>query len=583
MQQLPVALLPRILRHVPLSDRLSKAALVCRDWAKAATLSVQHLEYEQAKPWPEPTEPALMSWLTVYGGQLESLQLEQFFDFYGPLGLRPAFLLPWAALSGLQSLILHHVQMPLYHASHPRDHSSRAAITYLEQLPAPALPHLRRLELHWCEFPALERFMALANNPRLTCLLLDRTEVASREEQQEVFCGLLQRLPELRVFHLNTGYLGDTGPYDLSFIQALHPHITALRNLQDLGLSFKLEAPDSASSLEGLFNLPLQHLHISEGRYLTMSDYTTLPGPSQPAAALTGLTHLLLSNARVFPALLGSMASLRHVELDDCDLLPCAVGEGARLEGVDALLGALGRLSKLEHLDLRETPLFVPGPSPAVGPPLGRYSALTASTQLSALWLWGANGEGGYDGSLQPLRKGCIQHMFPPGRQLPALQTLCFIANSELIYGDGGVVGCMDGQDLESVISACPALGHLNLAGVVGVGSDLSPLLQVPASLTHLVIEGAAFGDDAARSVVSRLTQLHSLRWEACPGLTDEGVQHLTALQRLTYLGVRDSGVSQSLSKGYECDSDSDDEQALDLLGRHSEVRRGRRRGGDEV
>jgi hypothetical protein len=102
------------------------------------------------------------------------------------------------------------------------------------------------------------------------------------------------------------------------------------------------------------------------------------------------------------------------------------------------------------------------------------------------------------------------------------------------------------GAELRNICSSCPELQILDIRGVVNPG-EWPGLLQLPPSCTELCIGGPAMSD-AAATVVRQLTHLRVFRWWNSPGLTDVGVEQLTALTRLTTLDIhRCEGLSREL------------------------------------
>ena len=141
-----------------------------------------------------------------------------------------------------------------------------------------------------------------------------------------------------------------------------------------------------------------------------------------------------------------------------------------------------------------------------------------------------------------PLPWGAMEHAFPQGMLLPFLTELCIEgvgSCSEAVGyqdGDGYGFGFMDADGLPAVFAACPALVSLSIRNALEPG-DLTPLLHLPASVESIDVGGQAWGD-AAAGVLGQLMQLRSISWEGSDGLTDVGLQELTALQRLTWLHV---------------------------------------------
>lgn len=69
---LPATLLAELLQHVPLKERLSACALVCRAFASAATLATTHLKDLLL---PLENVAAIESWAEQHAGQLVSLEI----------------------------------------------------------------------------------------------------------------------------------------------------------------------------------------------------------------------------------------------------------------------------------------------------------------------------------------------------------------------------------------------------------------------------------------------------------------------------------------------------------------------------
>lgn len=147
-----------------------------------------------------------------------------------------------------------------------------------------------------------------------------------------------------------------------------------------------------------------------------------------------------------------------------------------------------------------------------------------------------------------PLPWGAVRHAFPTGRVLPHLQTLALVSAHYVqgLQSREGRPGCMSAWDLRAVARACPALSDLRLQYAC-TSDDLTPLLQLPSTLTGLELAGSALGDDSA-AAVAQLTRLKSLEWNYSPDLTDAGLEHLTALTGLTHLKMfMNEGLSAQL------------------------------------
>ena len=100
ISQLPSALLAMVLQHVPLQQRLSHCALVCKAWAAAATAASTHFVHEIS----EDRLPSLLPWLRQHGTQL--LRLDLSCKGLHPYGNGPLLQLPMGRLPKLQQLSL---------------------------------------------------------------------------------------------------------------------------------------------------------------------------------------------------------------------------------------------------------------------------------------------------------------------------------------------------------------------------------------------------------------------------------------------------------------------------------------------
>lgn len=70
---LPIALLAKVLQHIPLHQRLSSCALVSRELSAAAAVGTVHIAVANLPSGPRIT--ALESWISKHGQQLQRLQL----------------------------------------------------------------------------------------------------------------------------------------------------------------------------------------------------------------------------------------------------------------------------------------------------------------------------------------------------------------------------------------------------------------------------------------------------------------------------------------------------------------------------
>lgn len=241
------------------------------------------------------------------------------------------------------------------------------------------------------------------------------------------------------------------------------------------------------------------------------------------------------------PAGLAGLSQLQHLELEDCYMVPAHQSDQAQATATAAtaatqdqptlLLEALESMQQLQHLVLLNSDNHHSGSRrglifAAMQP--CRLSALTASSKLTCLSIGAC-----LDAPLPP---AALQHMFPAGKCLPVLAKLRLSCECRPHAENA----CMEVADLQCIVSACPALCTLDLtSGVCAGPGDVSALLQLPDSCCSLDVSGPAFRD-AAASIISQLTQLTWLSWLNSPGLSDAGLDQLTALQSLQHFCMDD-------------------------------------------
>jgi hypothetical protein len=226
------------------------------------------------------------------------------------------------------------------------------------------------------------------------------------------------------------------------------------------------------------------------------------------------------------PVVLSSMTLLAHLQLDECKMV---AGSAA------AFLAAVGGIRQLQHLSLIDNgdPMNLETAQPR------DCAALTAASQLTHLEIFS------YDTQLLPAT--AVQHMFPAGKQFPHLQMLSV---SCCDFDTGNSVGRVTTAELRSMISACPALCCLEIVCALTQDADVSILLQLPATCSSLKVGGEPFGDSAVGVVaqLTQLTQLTRLQWDFAPGLTDAGLQLLTALSGLQAFRMTENhGLSEAV------------------------------------
>jgi hypothetical protein len=105
------------------------------------------------------------------------------------------------------------------------------------------------------------------------------------------------------------------------------------------------------------------------------------------------------------------------------------------------------------------------------GPFYKPFSALTASTQLTALHL--------QEGWTVPIPQAAFEHMFSLGYVLPHLKELYIICESVR-------KPCVDVGQIAMIAASCPALQQLRLRGATPERFDVSCLAQLPPGVTEV-------------------------------------------------------------------------------------------------
>jgi hypothetical protein len=381
------------------------------------------------------------------------------------------------------------------------------------------LPKLQQLQISYCQVSTAEPILQLSRLISLTRLKLSSLKISNSSEQVEMqelgraLCTLLPRLPQLQDFELDA-------ELDSDQLRSVVRQLSTLRSLSSLDITIPESVEPAGDHFAGL-PAGLSRLRVADLRSRYTADLQPLPAVLCPPLLpqLSGLQELVLYKAQFYPSVLRCMTKLKVLQLEGCDVLPAGRDSAAEF------LAAVGCMTDLEEMSMRGAVL---DPDPAVfrfsKAPAAAYAALTASSKLREL-VFDADGE-------PPLPSGALRHMFPKGRVLPHLTMLSLEGKS--LDPEINTHWFVTAHQLTAAFAACPALRSLHICSTLKPG-DLTPLLQLPQSVTTLCVGGVAF-DDAAATVVAQLTHLGSLGWDVSLGLTDVGLQQLTALQGLTYL-----------------------------------------------
>lgn len=452
--------------------------------------------------------PPLEEWLVKHGSQLKTLQLKKGGDAASSAAALP-IQLPWADLSGLRKLNLKGVQLPAVAAElASRTLSTNSSSTGV----TPILPQLRQLKVLSCSLVSLDCLVQLAGSSGLTSLLLSANTLSAGQGKTSSLQPLLLQLPNVKHLQLTLRCSADVST--LGSMQQLR-HVNLKLKDGPFGSCFS----DLPSSLKSLV---LTDARRDRVRNASGSRKPTLP-PQLPQ--LTNLQHLVLKECRILPEVVGSLAALTCLHLEACILLPRNAQGVVVQANITSFLGAMQHLTQLKSLGLINIALCTEAMlvDDADGALLAQFSALTASSTLARLAV-GSN-------HAMPLPQHALRHMFPAGRQLPLLTEL-------FLWGEEQEVAFVWNDDLPFVFTACRALQGLELVNVINTNdSCIDSLLQLPQSCSRLAVGGRAF-DDQSAATLAALTQLTCLLWRFSPELTNEGLEALTALQRLQLLDV---------------------------------------------
>jgi hypothetical protein len=169
---------------------------------------------------------------------------------------------------------------------------------------------------------------------------------------------------------------------------------------------------------------------------------------------LTGLVDLGLHYVAFSAAELAGATQMQRLMLKGCTLLP--QGERDPAEGTSALLTTLAGYKQLQQIRFSELELAW-NCRDLVS--LERFAALTASPELTYLEVRGEYG-------VAPLPSGALQHMFPPGQNLPLRELVLlphcgrepyFIADYDSFCMTGGSLFLI----LSKVVPSLDLLPHL--------------------------------------------------------------------------------------------------------------------------
>jgi len=361
----------------------------------------------------------------------------------------------------------------------------------LTQLPC---PNLRELDLGYMQVQlsaSSTQLGVLHSCTRLTKLTL-------------VYCRLtdgqssLAALSLVGLQHLTIDGV-DSGSFDDSCMPStVLQHLTQLTHLSLDSVDQLLNA-DSLQQTSCLVNL--QELNIS-GSTITLSPSTT-PGLSR----LTALRQVRLQHASLDPSILQDCTQLQGLELLGVAII--SAGSAAALHSL------LGCLQQLQSLKLFALECDWPAATAA-------YSSLTASSHLDKLEL-----------HIDNLPPGIWPHIFPPDRQLPALQQWKMWNNVDV--SQLPPAAALGTDDISCLVNCCPGLHTINID--VQPNAQLSALAKA-SGLTSLWVSGLHSEGFESLRALSGLVSLQELTVDLGGPITPQDLLCLTALTGLTKLRV---------------------------------------------
>jgi len=250
---------------------------------------------------------------------------------------------------------------------------------------------------------------------------------------------------------------------------------------------------------------------------------STIPGISR----LTALTTLSLEDVQLDLVCLQDCTQLQELVLTAVTIISADGAAGAA--ALHTLVGRLGQLQSLQLCDLQYDWHIA----------TAAYSSLTASSKLQKLILIVAD-----------LPPGVWRHVFPPDRQLPALQGFALHCTS-WITEESPPPAALGTDDISCLISCCPGLRDVDIH--MQPGSQLAEFAKA-AGLTSLSASPVHAEDFESLRSLSGLVGLQGLSVGLVGPITPCDLLCLTALTGLTALsafteaeGTNDVDLSLSL------------------------------------
>jgi len=376
------------------------------------------------------------------------------------------------------------------------------------QLPC---PNLRELDLTFIDVQlggSSTQPGVLPSCTRLTFLRLNNCYFTSTDDQYGSSLAALSVVVNLRHLELMDGRDAGGSWMPSAVLQHLS-HLTYLDVYDQAGHMLGTSSLQHASCLTNL-----QELHIASfggsDRRISLSPSTT-PGLSR----LTALKKVALQGVSLDATVLEDCTQLQGLMLQWVNIISAG--------GAAALHSLLGCLQQLQSLQLHALEYDLPVAAAA-------YTSLTASSALQQLHL-----------TVDNMPAGVWRYVFPPDRQLPALQELT------LDWSGGPVevpipppAAAPGTDDLSSISVCCPGLCSISI--FVQPDTQLADLTKVSSLTSLYVSELHEEGFESLRAL-SALVSLQELSVDLGGPITPRDLLCLTALRPLTRLCI-DRGMA---------------------------------------
>jgi len=234
---------------------------------------------------------------------------------------------------------------------------------------------------------------------------------------------------------------------------------------------------------------------------------STAPGFS----SLTALRVIALQFVSLDPCILQGCTQLQSLELELVHIINDAGGAA-----LPSVVGGLQQLMELQLCDVTNWPVTA-----------ATYSGLTASSKLQRLDL------NSFD-----MPPGIWLHVFPPGRQLPALQKLRVLHDDAERTFEHPPALALGSDDFSCLVNCCPGLQEVGIG--VQPGAQLAGLASA-SGLTSLSVDLVDEESFTSLGALSRLVRLQALAVDVVGPFSPCSLLYLTTLTALTSLTIRTS------------------------------------------